>query len=122
MPAAIVEWVKRYQDSETDASLRYHRLTSNDPMKGEIVSGNSGATAPRSFQFFVNPALTEEACSVELVILNRIAIEFASWGHSSVEELSRNIPALGSQNTSLNLVLRAVALVNQDVESDVWFK
>ena len=54
------------------------RPTSNDPINGEIVSGSSGATAPSSFQFFVRPALTDEACSGEVVRLKRMAIELAS--------------------------------------------
>lgn len=53
-------------------------LTSKDPMKGEIVSGSSGAIAPMSFQFLVRPSLTEFACSADVVRLYRIAMEFAS--------------------------------------------
>ena len=91
-------------------------LTSNDPINGEILSGSSGATAPMSFQFFVSPWLIEEACSAVFVRLKRIAIELASWEQSSVVELSRYIPALDDQKTSLNLDLRAVALVDQASE------
>lgn len=49
-------------------------------------------------------------------------MELASWGQSSVVELSRYNPALGSQKTSLNLDLRAVALADQDLDSEVLFR
>lgn len=91
-------------------------------MNGDMVSGSSGATAPSAFQFFVRPALTDEARSAESVRLNRITMELASWGQSSVVELSRYNPALGSQKTSLNLDLRAVALADQDLDSEVLFR
>lgn len=86
------------------------KRTSSEPIKGDIVSGSSGATAPKSFQFFVKPSLIEDKRPGEVVRLYRIAIEFASCGHSVVVSLSRYMPTLASQNTSLNLALRALAL------------
>lgn len=90
-------------------------------MKGEIVSGSSGATAPRSFQFRVSPSLTALACSADVVRLYRIAIEFASCGQSVVEELSRYIPAEGSQNTSLKRAFSVEPLDVQLAARDDWF-
>ena len=90
-------------------------------MNGEIVSGSSGATGPSAFQFFVRPLLTDIACARDVVRLYRTAIEFASCGQSVVVSLSRYIPALGSQKTSLNRCFRAVAFVAQADESEVSF-
>ena len=92
-------------------------LTSRPLMNGEIVSGSSGATGPRSFQFFVKPSLTDAACSGVWVRLYSTAIEFASCGQSVVVSLSRYMPALGSQNTSLKRALSAVAFAAQAAES-----
>ena len=96
-------------------------LTSSPLMKGEIVSGSSGATGPRWFQFRVRPLLTESACSADVVRPYKTAIEFASCGQSVVVSLSRYMPSLGSQNTSLNRPFRFVAFVAQVEDSDVSF-
>ena len=82
-------------------------------MNGEIVSGSSGATGPRSFQFFVRPSLTESACSGVIVRLYSTAIEFASCGQSVVV-LSRDIPARGSRKTSWNLSLSRVGFAGRN--------
>lgn len=74
------------------------------------MSGSSGATAPRSFQFFSSPALTELACDALVVKLKRIEKEFASCGQSVVVSLSRYIPSESTQKTSLNDDLTVVAL------------
>ena len=62
------------------------------------MSGSSGHTGPKSFQFLVRPSLTELACSCDVVKLKKIAMELASWGHKVVVSLSLYMPALGSQN------------------------
>lgn len=82
-------------------------------MKGEMVSGSSGAIAPRLFQLLVRPWLTEFACSTEVVKLYNTAIELASCGQSVVVSLSRYIPVEGNQNTSLKRVFRDDALDDQ---------
>lgn len=87
-------------------------LTSNPLMNGEIVSGNSGATGPRSFQFCTRPSLIAEAWALDVVKLKMTASEFASWGHRVVVSLSRYRPREGSQKTSLYLALRADALLD----------
>lgn len=80
-------------------------------MKGEIVSGSSGAMGPRSFQFLVRPALIELAWS-DVVKLNRTAKELASCGQSVVVSLSRYMPSSSTQKTSLNFVFREVAFAD----------
>lgn len=94
-------------DLETIAQAK--RRTSNPLINGEIVSGNSGATDPRSFQLLDKPLLIALACEDEFVTLNRIAMELASCGQRSLVVLSRYMPRLSSQNASLNLVFRRVA-------------
>ncbi len=90
-------------------------------MKGEIVSGNSGATGPRSFQFFVRPLLMDAACSCDVVRLQRTAIELASCGQSVVVSLSLYIPVVGSQKTSLYFAFSAVAFAAHAEASAVSF-
>lgn len=77
-------------------------------MNGEILSGSSGETGPRSFQFLLRPSLMEPAFS-GVVKLNRTGRELASCGQSVVVSLSRYIPRLSAQKTSLNFILREVA-------------
>lgn len=90
-------------------------------MNGEIVSGSSGAIAPKSFQFLVKPSLIELACSVDVVRLYKTAMELASWGQSVVVSLSRYMPAEGSQNTSLKRVFSEDALDDQlDTKVDAF--
>ena len=104
-----------------NASNYGSEITSSDPMKGAIVSGSSGAIAPKEFQFFVNPSLILLACSAEVVRLYKIAIEFASWGQSVVVSLSRNIPRDGSQKTSLKRDFKEVAFAAHVEESEESF-
>ena len=66
-----------------------------------------------------SPFVIESPWSWDSVMLNRIAITLASCGHISVVELSRYIPALGNQKTSLNFALSAVALAVQALARSV---
>ncbi len=91
-------------------------------MNGEIVSGSSGTTGPRSFQFFCRPSLIEADWVIDVVKLNTTANEFASWGQSVVVSLSRYIPSSGTQNTSLYLTFREVAFFVQASSSVLSFK
>lgn len=91
-------------------------------MNGLIVSGSSGATGPRAFQFFCNPSLILFACVSDVVRLYRMANELASCGHKVVVLLSRYSPALSSQKASLNFALSAVAFFDHAVESVVMLR
>lgn len=62
--------------------------TSKPLMNGLIVSGNSGATGPSAFQFFISPSLILPAWFTDVVRLNSTAKEFASCGHRVVVRLS----------------------------------
>jgi hypothetical protein len=86
-------------------------------MKGLIVSGNSGATGPRAFQFFCKPSLMLVTCSGNIVRLKTTAKEFASCGVRVVVVLSTYIPCFESQNAALNVLFRAVAFLDQAVAS-----
>lgn len=96
-------------------------LTSNPPMKGAIVSGDSGDTAPNSFQFFVRPWLIEFACSA-VVKLKTTANEFPSCGTKVVVALSVYIPRASDQRRELNAVFNAVAFTAHAFESSVSFR
>ena len=75
--------------------------TSKPLMKGLIVSGSSGGTGPREFQFFCSPSLMRCFWSSESVKLKTTAKELASCGCSVVVRLSEYNPVDSSQKASL---------------------